>query len=94
MSITAVIPGGLRVFTGDNENIEVQGSSIGECLEDLASQYPAIENVIFFEKGKLFNFGTNRIYVFLNGEDARPNELEKPVKDGDTINIMLAISGG
>lgn len=94
MSVAVVIPAGLSIFTGNEETIEVTGGTVLECLEDLASRYPAMESVMFFEKGKLFNFGHNRISVFINGTDAGRDTLSKTVNNGDTLQIVLAISGG
>lgn len=94
MSVKIVIPPGLQVFTGDKVEIEVAGNTVGECLENLASLFPMIGKTIFFQKGELFNFGHNKVSIYLNGEDAYPDELVNPVKDGDTIHILYSISGG
>lgn len=94
MSVSVIIPPGLRVFTDNKETIEVNGRTVGECLEDLAVMYHALEGILFFEKGKLFDFGNNKISIFLNKKDTRPDALIKPVHDGDTIHILLTISGG
>jgi molybdopterin converting factor small subunit len=94
MSVSVIIPSGLRVFTDNKETIDVYGNTVGECLEYLAARYPAIEGTLFFERGKLFDFGNNKISIFLNKIDARPDALLKPVNDGDIIHILLSISGG
>ena len=94
MSVTIVIPPGLRVFTDDKGELEVTGNTVGECLENLAEFFPMIGKTIFFQKGELFNFGHHKISIYLNGEDAYPDELVKSVKDGDTIHILYSISGG
>jgi molybdopterin converting factor small subunit len=94
MSIKIVIPPGLRVFTDDKGEIEVGGDTVGECLENLAALFPMIGKTIFFQKCELFNFGHNKVSIYLNGEDAYPDELGRPVKDGDTIHILYSISGG
>jgi molybdopterin converting factor small subunit len=94
MIIKIVIPPGLRVFTDDKGEIEVGGDTVGECLENLAALFPMIGKTIFFQKGELFNFGHNKVSIYLNGEDAYPDELGRPVKDGDTIHILYSISGG
>lgn len=94
MRIKIVIPPGLRVFTDDKGEIEVGGDTVGECLENLAALFPMIGKTIFFQKGELFNFGHNKVSIYLNGEDAYPDELGRPVKDGDTIHILYSISGG
>ena len=94
MSVKIVIPPGLRIFTDDKGEIEVTGNTVGECLENLTALFPMIGKTIFFQKGELFNFGYNKVSIYLNGEDAYPDELVKSVKDGDTIHILYSISGG
>ncbi len=94
MSVKVIIPPGLQIFTDDKGEIEVAGKTVGECLEDLAVLFPMIGKTIFFRKGELFNFGHNKVSIYLNGEDAYPDELGKPVEDGDTITILYYISGG
>ena len=94
MSVKVIIPPGLRVFTDDIPEIEVTGNTVGECLENLAVLYPMIGKTIFFQKGELFNFGHNKVSIYLNGEDGYPDELVKSVKAGDIITILYSISGG
>ena len=40
--------------------------------------------------GNLFD----NIIISVNGESAYPEQLAKPVKDGDELNIVFMISGG
>jgi molybdopterin converting factor small subunit len=94
MSVRIIIPPGLQVFTDDKAEIEITGGTVGECLENLAALYPMIGKTIFFQKGELFNFGHNKVSIFLNGEDTYPDELVKSVKAGDIITILYSISGG
>ena len=62
---------------------------MGECLRDLVKKYPSIEKEIF--KNRNLN---SLVEVYLNGESAYPNELVKPVKDGDKINLVYMLSSG
>jgi molybdopterin converting factor small subunit len=94
MSVKIVIPPGLRIFTDAKGEIEVAGNTVGECLENLAGLFPMVGKTIFFQKGELFNFGHNKVSIYLNGVDAYPDELVKSVKDGDKITILYTISGG
>jgi molybdopterin converting factor small subunit len=78
-----------RRYTDGKEIIQVEGKTVGECLKDLVKQYPPLKKEIF-KNGKL-----NPIMeVYLNGASAFPNELVKPVKDGDKINLVYMLSGG
>jgi len=79
-----------RPFTDDKEVIEVEGTTVEECLWDLAGKYPIMEDEIFYPNGKL-----NELYeIWINAESAYPNELAKEIKDGDEIYITLMLSGG
>jgi len=79
-----------RQFTNGAEVVEVEGQTVGECLDRLIQQYPAMEKALFAKKGKLLN----HVEVYLNHASAYPNELLKPVKDGDEIHLVLMLAGG
>jgi molybdopterin converting factor small subunit len=78
-----------RRYTEGKEIIEVKGETVGECLRDLVKQYPPLEKEIF-KNGKL----NSLVEVYMNGESAYPNELMKPVNEGDKINLVYMLSGG
>ena len=79
-----------RQFTGGLETVEVQGESVGDCLDHLAKEYPGIGDALFEKTGKL----RNHIEVFLNLRTTYPQELAVPVKDGDEIHITAMLAGG
>jgi molybdopterin converting factor small subunit len=68
----------------------VEGKNVRECLQDLLKKYPPLEKEVFAKNGKL----NALIEVYLNGESAYPDELVKPVKDGDRISLVYILSGG
>lgn len=90
MSIKVNIHPVLRRFTNDQEVVEVNGNTVGQCLNDLIRQFPGMKEGLFDKKGKLLNY----VEIFVNLESAFPEELAKPVKDGDELHIILIISGG
>ena len=90
MSIKLNIHKTHRECTDDKENIEVTGATIGDCIKDLIDRYPGMQNALFDAKGKLLN----QIEIYLNMESAYPDELKKPVKDGDEIHIAVMLAGG
>ena len=79
-----------RQYTDGLESIDVEGKTVGECLQYLINRYPLLEKEIFDKKGKLNAI----IEIYLNGESAYPNELTKPVKDGDQIHLVYFLAGG
>ena len=90
MSIKVHIHKTHRQFTNGLDIIEVEGNTVGDCLKNLASQFPNVEEEVFDKKGNLRNI----IEIYVNLESAYPNELAKPVKDGDDIHVTLMLAGG
>jgi len=79
-----------RQFTNGLELVELDGNTVGACLNNLVRQFPDMEKVLFNKKGKLLNV----IEIYVNLESAYPDELAKQVRDGDNIHITLMIAGG
>ena len=90
MSIKVDIPSYLQPYTNDQEVVGVKGDTVGECLDHLIEQFPDMKKMLFNKKGKLLDY----VVIYINGEDAYPNELVKPVKDGDEFHILYIIGGG
>ena len=80
----------LKQYTDNQEVVEVNGSTVGECLTDLVKQFPGIEKGIFDEHGQMINY----VYFFINGKSAYPTDLAKSVRDGDELTIALLLAGG
>jgi len=79
-----------RQFTNGLEVVAVEGNTVGECLNQLIKQFPKMEKALFAKKDKLLN----TIEIYVNHASAYPNELLKPVKDGDEIHLITMLAGG
>jgi molybdopterin converting factor small subunit len=79
-----------RQFTNGLEVVEVQGNTVGECLNHLIRQFPGMEKALFAKKDKLHNI----VEVYVNHISAHPNELVRSVKDGDEIHLVIMLAGG
>jgi len=90
MSVKINISSLLQHITNGIKTTEVKGHTVGECLEDLIKQFPRMEQVLFSKKGELHSY----VDIYVNKESAYPDELAKPVKDGDELTIALLIGGG
>ena len=42
------------------------------------------------KEGKLFAYFS----IYISGKSTYPEELEKPIRDGDELNILFIIGGG
>jgi molybdopterin converting factor small subunit len=90
VSVKVNLHPGLLHFTHDQVIVEVKGNTVGECLDGLAKQFPQIKPMLFDKQGRLLKY----VDVYVNHESAYPEELAKPVKDGDELHITLTIAGG
>ena len=90
MSVKVNIHPFLTQHTNDQDVVEVNGNTVGQCLEQLIGRYPELRKWLFEKDGRL-----NRLVeIYVNAESSYPEELAKPVKDGDGLYIIIIISGG
>src|SRR5436305_12377929 len=86
-----LIPTPLRQFTGKQDSVSVPGSTVGEVLTSLTTQFPDLRKQIFTDEGKVRSF----VNVYLNDEDVRYLSKDAtPAKDGDTLSLVPSIAGG
>ncbi len=90
MSIKINIPSYMQSFTNNMRVVEVNGSTVGKCLNHLVKQIPGMKKQLFSKNSNLFE----NITISVNGESAYPEQLTKPVKDEDELNIVVIIGGG
>lgn len=90
MSVSVNIHPNLRHLTSEQEVVQVSGSTVGQCLEQLVAQFPGVAKALFAKDGKLFDYVT----IYVNGESAYPEELARSVNDGDELYVVMMIAGG
>lgn len=90
MSITVRIHPFLRKFTGGQNIAEVEGKTVGECVENLEVKFPGIKGQLCDKKGKLHHLWE----IYINSASCYPEEFAKQVKDGDEIAIVAIMAGG
>ncbi|MDL5054467.1 MoaD/ThiS family protein [Oscillatoria laete-virens NRMC-F 0139] len=91
MPIQVMIPTPLRKFTGDKDTVEATGSTIRELIDSLEGNYPGIKERLLSPEGQIPRF----LNIYLGDEDVRHlQQLDTPVKDGDSVSIIPAIAGG
>jgi len=90
MSIEIHLDPALYYSINSQEVVAVNGNTVGGCLNHLVKQFPAIEKMLFAKNGELLGY----VSIYVNGEDAYPDELTKPVKDGDELYMLYIIGGG
>jgi molybdopterin converting factor small subunit len=82
------IPTPLRSYTGKESVIEAGGGTVGELLAAIERRYPGFRFRIIDEQDSI----REHIKIFINEEPVR--SLSAPIRPGDTIHIICALSGG
>jgi molybdopterin converting factor small subunit len=81
----------LRPQVGGARQVEANGATLGEALEDLFAQYPGVKEQIVDSEGEINRF----VNVYVQNEDVRLGEgLATPVPDGSTVIVLPAMAGG
>jgi sulfur-carrier protein len=90
MPVTVKIPAQLRVVTDGEEEVEVDGATVGEVLDAVFDRHEGLRERIT-EDGDVRRF----VNVYAAGEDIRFKEgLETEIADGDEVTILPAVAGG
>jgi adenylyltransferase/sulfurtransferase len=91
MSIKVFIPTPLRPYTGKQDSVEVEGSTVEETLKNLIYKYQSLQQHLYSDQGTLRSY----VNIYVNDSDIRYLLKEKtPVKETDSISIIPSIAGG
>jgi adenylyltransferase/sulfurtransferase len=86
-----LIPTPLRQYADKKDSVELPGTTVGEVLTALTTQYPDLRKNLYNDEGKLRSF----VNVYLNDEDIRyMNKEATPAAPADIISIVPSIAGG
>jgi molybdopterin converting factor small subunit len=77
----------LRELAGGSSEHELPGATVGELLRALERSHPGLRGWIVDERGLI----RRHINVFVNGEQG---ERTTPVRRGDRVEVLPAITGG
>lgn len=90
MAVTVRIPTPLRTLTGGQDEVTAKGSTVRAVIDDLEASYPGIRDRLCDDKGV-----RRFVNIYANDEDIRFLEnLDTPLKEGDSVQIVPAIAGG
>jgi molybdopterin converting factor small subunit len=90
MSVEIYLTPSLQYIISDVKFITVEGKTVGECLDNVVEMYPQLSPLLLGSGHKLRNEYT----LFINGENASPDDPDRPVRAGDKLNIVDIIIGG
>jgi len=88
MSCTVRIASPLRSYTAGAATLAARGSTLAEVLANLEQHCPGIRFRMIDEHNRI----RPHMRLFVNTGEA--HELSATVRDGDTVHVICALSGG
>ncbi|MFQ5698365.1 MAG: MoaD/ThiS family protein [Myxococcota bacterium] len=85
-----LVPEPYRGPTGGVGEVPVDGATIRECIEAVEARYPGFRAQVLDARGGQHRF----VKLFVNGDLADPDDLDRALGSGDVIEILAAIAGG
>ena len=92
MRIEVTIPSMLRDCAGGRTRFDIDGgATLEEALHVLRERYPLLRAHVWTDAGQL----RRHVLIFHNDEGVKwMQSLDVPLKEGDRIQIVQAVSGG
>ncbi len=88
MSTNLFLPANLSKLAKGKDWFEVNGKTVGECLNQLVNLVPALKNVLFCESGEKLSW---TFKVVVNQESTDAEGLATKLADGDEIEIKTTM---
>lgn len=83
-----VIPAALWTYTKNVSEVELAGSSVREVMSELDRRFPGIRHRVIDESDGI----RTHIKFFVNADLCKT--IDMPVRAGDEVTIVCALSGG
>ena len=91
MAISVRIPTILRTYTGGDSEVQANGATLTEVLDDLEANHAGIRARILDDTGEIRRF----VNVYVGNDDVRFLEgLATATPAGTQISIIPAVAGG
>ena len=91
MTVSVYITTPFRRFTGNRSHVEAEGTTVGELLQDLDSQYPGFCDQILGQDAEI----PAHINIYVNSREVQSLQgKETPLSEGDEVAVIPAIAGG
>lgn len=88
MSVTVKLNLPLQKLAGNRERIEVTGSTVKQCLDDLVRQIPEARRYIYNDDGSL------ALLFLLNNEALTGQDINHPLTGNDELWLLSILGGG
>jgi len=88
MNCTVKIASPLRSYTGGQNSVTASGATVAEVLADIERRYAGMRFRMIDEQNHI----RQHIRLFVNNSEVKA--LDQPVREGDTVHLICALSGG
>jgi molybdopterin converting factor small subunit len=84
------IPTPLRAYTNQQKAVDVSGGTVGQALDDLTRQFPALRDHLF-NGGELRRF----VNIYIGEDDIRfLSGLDTAISENESLRIIPTVAGG
>ncbi len=91
MTVSVRIPTILRSYTGGASEVDAEGGTLAEVLDDLEASHAGVKARVLDDSGEIRRF----VNVYVGNEDVRfLDSLATATPDGVQISIIPAVAGG
>ncbi len=91
MSVKVRIPTPLRKLTGGKADLQVNGSTVREVIDDMEAQFPGFKENLCDKDGNLKRF----VNIYLGDDNILElDKMDTKVQDGSELSLIPAIAGG
>jgi molybdopterin converting factor small subunit len=88
---TINIPTPLRVYAQNQSLVTVQGANVGEAMQHLVTEFPALKQHLYNNQGNLRPF----VNLFLGADNIKDLQgLETPLAEDAQLRLIPSIAGG
>ncbi|MGD9578382.1 MAG: MoaD/ThiS family protein [Syntrophorhabdus sp.] len=78
------------VNNGVETQMDLDVRNTGDALKEVVKRISGAEKKLFQKPGKLKGY----VEIYVNGETIYPKELTTPLKNGDSMSVLVFLSGG
>jgi molybdopterin converting factor small subunit len=90
MSIRVHLYSRLPTYAGKRKIVEVEGRTVGKCLDDLIKHFPDLKTVLFDAQNQLWP----TIFISINLNSPQSEPLTRTVTEKDELYVILIAAGG
>ena len=84
------IPAAYRGPTLGADRVEVEGATVRECIDAVATRFEGFGEQVFDAGGDVHRF----VKLFVNGDEIDRAAVDGPVHEGDEVEILASVAGG